>query len=75
MDLFYTFYATIFFMGDAFILIISNQVSSSLNSSYCYILHSGNTVFTWSGSLATTEDQELMERQLDLIKVQLQAVA
>ncbi|CAA6671109.1 unnamed protein product [Spirodela intermedia] len=48
-------------------------VSSSLNSSYCYILHSGNTVFTWSGSLATTEDQELMERQLDLIKPNVQS--
>ena len=45
------------------------QVASSLNSSYCYILHSGSTVFTWSGSLATTDDQELVERQLDLIKV------
>ncbi|KAL7224797.1 hypothetical protein ACSBR1_026141 [Camellia fascicularis] len=44
-------------------------VASSLNSSYCYILHSGSTVFTWSGSLTTPEDQELVERQLDLIKV------
>ncbi|XP_050373662.1 villin-4 isoform X1 [Argentina anserina] len=47
-------------------------VASSLNSSYCYIVHSGSTVFTWSGSLATTEDQELVERQLDLIKPNLQ---
>lgn len=46
-----------------------HQVASSLNSSYCYILHSGSTVFTWSGSLTTSDDQELVERQLDLIKV------
>ncbi|RWW46429.1 hypothetical protein BHE74_00047656, partial [Ensete ventricosum] len=44
-------------------------VASSLNSSYCYILHSGSFVFTWSGSLTTSVDQELVERQLDLIKV------
>ncbi|XP_061990495.1 villin-4 isoform X1 [Rosa rugosa] len=48
-------------------------VASSLNSSYCHILHSGSTVFTWSGSLATTDDQELVERQLDLIKPNLQS--
>lgn len=46
-----------------------NQVASSLNSSYCYILQSDSTVYTWLGSLTTSEDQELVERQLDLIKV------
>ncbi|KAH7572534.1 hypothetical protein JRO89_XS04G0271400 [Xanthoceras sorbifolium] len=45
-----------------------DPVASSLNSSHCYILHSGSTVFTWSGNLTTSEDQELVERQLDLIK-------
>ncbi|PKU66116.1 villin-5 [Dendrobium catenatum] len=49
-----------------------NPVSSSLNSSYCYILHSGNTVFTWSGSLTTSNNQELVERQLDMIKPNIQ---
>ncbi|KAH0448623.1 hypothetical protein IEQ34_022423 [Dendrobium chrysotoxum] len=49
-----------------------NPVSSSLNSSYCYILHSGNTVFTWSGSLTTSNNQELVERQLDIIKPNIQ---
>ncbi|PHT48029.1 hypothetical protein CQW23_12237 [Capsicum baccatum] len=44
------------------------KVASSLNSSYCYILHSGSSVFTWTGNLTTSEDQELVERQLDLIK-------
>ncbi|KAK4785089.1 hypothetical protein SAY86_001778 [Trapa natans] len=43
-------------------------VSSSLNSSYGYILHSGPTVFTWYGNLTTSEDQELLLRQLDFIK-------
>ncbi|TKY54547.1 Villin-4 protein [Spatholobus suberectus] len=47
-------------------------VASSLNSSYCYLLHSGLTLFTWSGSLTTSDDQELVERMLDLIKPDLQ---
>ncbi|KAL4341070.1 hypothetical protein GQ457_08G002370 [Hibiscus cannabinus] len=47
-------------------------VASSLNSSYCYILHSGSTVYTWAGSLTSPDDQELVERQLDLIKPELQ---
>ncbi|KAL6534722.1 Villin-4 [Orobanche gracilis] len=50
-----------------------DPVASSLNSSYCYILHSGSTVFTWSGNLTTSEAQELAERQLDLIKPNLQS--
>ncbi|XP_022729474.1 villin-4-like [Durio zibethinus] len=48
-------------------------VASSLNSSYCYILHSGSTVFTWAGNLTSPDDQELVERQLDLIKPNLQS--
>ncbi|KAK8543297.1 hypothetical protein V6N12_015855 [Hibiscus sabdariffa] len=47
-------------------------VPSSLNSSYCYILHSGTTVFTWAGSLTSPDDQDIVERQLDLIKPELQ---
>ncbi|WZY68564.1 hypothetical protein YC2023_000804 [Brassica napus] len=46
-----------------------DPVASSLNSSYCYILHNDSSVFTWIGNLATSTDQELVERQLDLIKV------
>uniref|UniRef100_J3M147 Gelsolin-like domain-containing protein n=1 Tax=Oryza brachyantha TaxID=4533 RepID=J3M147_ORYBR len=45
--------------------------SSSLNSSYCYILHDGNTVFTWIGNLTTSLDNDLVERQLDVIKPDL----
>ncbi|XP_078443596.1 villin-5-like [Wolffia australiana] len=48
-------------------------VASSLNSSHCYILHNGNTVFTWSGSLTTSNDQEIMERLLDIIKPNVQS--
>lgn len=47
-------------------------VASSLNSSYCYILHNGPAVFTWSGSATSMEDQELVERMMDLIKPNLQ---
>ncbi|KAK6127080.1 hypothetical protein DH2020_039182 [Rehmannia glutinosa] len=54
-------------------LSINNQVASSLNSSYCYILHSGSSVFTWSGNLTTSEALELAERQLDLIKPNTQS--
>lgn len=48
-------------------------VAASLNSSYCYILHNGPAIFTWSGSNTTAEDQELIERMLDLIKPNLQS--
>ncbi|XP_062191990.1 villin-5-like [Phragmites australis] len=50
-------------------------VASSLNSSYSYILHDGNTVFTWAGNLTTALDQELMERQLDVIKSNTQSMS
>lgn len=50
-------------------------VASSLNSAYCYILHSGSTVFMWFGNLTTPEDQELVERQLDILKPNLQCKA
>ncbi|KAK7388118.1 hypothetical protein VNO78_22923 [Psophocarpus tetragonolobus] len=47
-------------------------VASSLNSSYCYILHSGTIVFTWTGGLINSDDRELVERMLDLIKPDVQ---
>ncbi|KAJ0701224.1 putative villin headpiece, villin/Gelsolin, ADF-H/Gelsolin-like domain superfamily [Helianthus annuus] len=47
-------------------------VASSLNSSYCYILHKDSEVFTWNGSQTTTDDHDLVERQLDFIKPDLQ---
>ncbi|KAK8449560.1 hypothetical protein SEVIR_7G238600v4 [Setaria viridis] len=48
-----------------------DAVASSLNSSYCYILHNGNTVFTWTGNLTTSLDHDLVERKLDVIKPDL----
>ncbi|KAL8037182.1 hypothetical protein ABFX02_11G023500 [Erythranthe guttata] len=48
-------------------------VASSLNSSYCYILHSGSSLFTWSGNLTSSDSQEIVERQLDLIKPNMQS--
>ncbi|XP_038707097.1 villin-1 [Tripterygium wilfordii] len=44
-----------------------DQVSSSLNSSYCYILQTGTCIFTWIGSLSSTKDHELLDRMLELI--------
>jgi len=50
-----------------------DTAASLLNSSYCYILHDGDTVFTWIGNLSSSMDQELAERQLDVIKPNLQS--
>ncbi|KAG5515121.1 hypothetical protein RHGRI_036230 [Rhododendron griersonianum] len=46
-----------------------DQVSSSLNSSYCYILKTQTSVFTWAGNLSSARDQDLVDRMLDLINV------
>lgn len=45
------------------------QVSGSLNSSYCYILQTGTSVFTWIGNLSSTRDHDLLDRMLELINV------
>ncbi|XP_076914396.1 villin-5-like [Bidens hawaiensis] len=47
-------------------------VASSLNSSYCYLLHKDSLVFTWKGSQTSVEDHELADRHLDVIKPELQ---
>ncbi|KAL6967660.1 actin filament capping, variant 2 [Sarracenia purpurea var. burkii] len=44
-----------------------DQVSSSLNSSYCYILKTQSSSFTWVGNLSTARDHDLVDRMLDLI--------
>ncbi|KAF2309633.1 hypothetical protein GH714_004387 [Hevea brasiliensis] len=59
--------------GDNMQSIQVEPVASSLNSSYCYILHNDSSVFTWSGNLTTSDDHELVERQLDLIKPNVQS--
>ncbi|OMO84328.1 Villin headpiece [Corchorus capsularis] len=44
-----------------------DHVSSSLNSSYCYILQNGTSVFTWIGNLTSSRDHDLLDRMLELI--------
>lgn len=44
-----------------------DEVSSSLNSSYCYILKTQSSIFTWFGSLTSATDHDLVDRMLDLI--------
>ncbi|KAG9453973.1 hypothetical protein H6P81_006877 [Aristolochia fimbriata] len=40
---------------------------TSLNSSYCYILQVGGSVFTWTGNLCSPRDHDLLDRMLDLL--------
>ncbi|CAN1808989.1 VLN1 [Linum perenne] len=42
-------------------------VSASLNSSYCYILQAGTSIFTWIGNLASSTDHDLLDKMLELI--------
>lgn len=44
-----------------------DQVSRSLNSSYCYILKTQTSVFTWLGNLSTARDHDILYGMLDLI--------
>lgn len=44
-----------------------DQVSRSLNSSFCYILKARGSIFTWLGNLSTTRDHDLLYGMLDLI--------
>ncbi|KAF8765529.1 hypothetical protein HU200_008470 [Digitaria exilis] len=46
-----------------------------LNSSYCYILHDGDTVFTWIGNLSSSMDQELAGGSLMLFKGTVDLIA
>ncbi|XP_065879796.1 villin-1 isoform X2 [Euphorbia lathyris] len=43
------------------------QASSSLNSSYCYILKTGTSTFSWIGNLSSTTDHDLLDRMLELV--------
>lgn len=45
------------------------QVSSSLNSSYCFILQTETFIFTWIGNLSSTRDHDILDRMLELINV------
>ncbi|XP_058109143.1 villin-1 isoform X2 [Magnolia sinica] len=50
-------------------------VSGSLNSSYCYILQAGASIFTWSGNLSSPRDHDLLDRMLDQIYPTRQAIS
>ncbi|KAJ6691914.1 VILLIN-1 [Salix purpurea] len=52
-----------------------NQVSNSLNSSYCYILQTGTSIFTWIGNLSSTVDHALLDRMLELINPTWQPIS
>ncbi|KAH1202991.1 Villin-1 [Glycine max] len=41
-------------------------VSTSLNSSYCYILQSKASIYTWIGSLSSARDHNLLDRMVEL---------
>ncbi|KAH1197073.1 Villin-1 [Glycine max] len=43
-----------------------DQVSTSLNSSYCYILQSKASIYTWIGSLSSARDHNLLDRMVEL---------
>ncbi|CAK8565915.1 unnamed protein product [Lathyrus sativus] len=43
-----------------------DQVSSSLNSSYCYILRSEAAMYTWIGGLSSARDHNLLDRMVEL---------
>ncbi|RWR78783.1 villin-1 isoform X1 [Cinnamomum micranthum f. kanehirae] len=40
-------------------------VSGSLNSSYCYILQAGASIYTWVGNLSSVRDHDLLDRMVD----------
>ncbi|KAH8499054.1 hypothetical protein H0E87_017821 [Populus deltoides] len=52
-----------------------DQVSNSLNSSYCYILQTGTSIFTWIGNLSSTVDHSLLDRMLELINPTWQPIS
>ncbi|KAK7301767.1 hypothetical protein RJT34_12642 [Clitoria ternatea] len=43
-----------------------DQVSTSLNSSYCYILQDKTSIYTWIGSLSSARDHNLLDRMVEL---------
>ncbi|WVY94222.1 hypothetical protein V8G54_033310 [Vigna mungo] len=44
-----------------------DQVSTSLNSSYCYILQNEGSIYTWIGSLSSARDHNLLDRMVELL--------
>ncbi|XVF19874.1 hypothetical protein REPUB_Repub11eG0148600 [Reevesia pubescens] len=52
-----------------------DHVSSSLNSSYCYILQNETSVFTWIGNLTSSRDHDFLDRMLELINPAWQPIS
>ncbi|TXG46477.1 hypothetical protein EZV62_028024 [Acer yangbiense] len=52
-----------------------DQASRSLNSSYCYILQTGTSVFTWIGNLSSSSDHDLLDRMIELINPTWQPIS
>ncbi|OVA02671.1 Villin headpiece [Macleaya cordata] len=50
-------------------------ISGSLNSSYCYILQTGASIFTWTGNLSSPRDHDLLDRMLLLISPTWQPIS
>ncbi|XP_020224778.1 villin-1 isoform X2 [Cajanus cajan] len=44
-----------------------DHVSTSLNSSYCYILQTKASIYTWIGSLSSSRDHNLLDRMVELL--------
>lgn len=51
----------------------SFQVAASLNSHNCFILQSGSSLFIWHGNQSTFEQQQLVAKIAEFLKVTLYA--
>lgn len=45
------------------------QVAASLNSTECFLLQSGSTVFTWHGNQSSVEQQQLAAKVAEFLRV------
>lgn len=62
------------FLGSFFSLLHHNyviliQVPSSLNSTECFLLQSGSTIFTWHGNQSSFEQQQLAAKVAEFLRV------
>ncbi|XP_072986013.1 villin-1 isoform X1 [Typha latifolia] len=52
-----------------------DSVSTSLNSSQCYILQDGDLFFTWTGNLSSRSDHDLLDMMLDWLSPLKQSIS
>jgi len=45
------------------------QAATSLNSTECFLLQSGSTVFTWHGNQSSAEQQQLAAKVAEFLRV------